>query len=151
LVETGELGKADTDADYITPPELNWASWSSIIHGAREIIYFNHTFTASHQSDDNLTQPFYQTVQPAQTSSIYDQVKAADALVEQLAPVINSPFAMNYVTVNGPHYSYGTPDLTLGGLEVMAKDYNGQFYICADTRDSETASNIPATFTIADK
>src|SRR5262249_32487414 len=118
---------------------------------AREIIYFNHTFTGSHQSDDNLAQPFYQTVQPGQTISIYDQVKATDALVEQLAPVINSPFAMNYVTVNGPHYSYGTPDLTLGGLEVMAKDYNGQFYIFADTRDSETASNIPATFTIADK
>ena len=58
---------------------------------------------------------------------------------------------MNYVTVNGSHYSYGTPDLTLGGLEVMAKDYNGQFYIFADTRDSETQTNIPATFTIADK
>ena len=33
----------------------------------------------------------------------------------------------------------------------MAKDYNGQFYIFADTRDSETRTNIPATFTIADK
>ena len=77
-------------------------------------------------------------------------MKATDALIAQLAPVLNSPFAMNYVTVNGPHYSYGTLDLTLGGLEVMAKDYNGQFYIFADTRDSETQTNIPATFTIAD-
>ena len=33
-----------TAATYITPPELNWAVWSSLIHGAREIIYFNHTF-----------------------------------------------------------------------------------------------------------
>ena len=38
-----------------------------------------------------------------------------------------------------------------GGIETMAKDYNGQFYIFADTRDSETQTNISATFTIADK
>jgi hypothetical protein len=151
FIETGEPGNAGTDADYITPPELNWATWSSIIHGAREIIYFNHTFTGSNQSQDNVAQPFYQTVQPGQTVSIYDQVKATDGLIAQLAPVINSPFAMNYVTVNGSHYSYGTPDLALGGLEVMAKDYNGQFYIFADTRESESRTNIPATFTIADK
>ena len=151
FIEDGEPGNAGTDADYITPPELNWAAWSSIIHGAREIIYFNHTFTGSNQSQDNVAQPFYQTIQPGQTISIYNQIKATDALIEKLAPVINSPFALNYVTVNGPHYSFGTLDLTLGGLEVMAKDDNGQFYIFADTRDSETQTNIPATFTIADK
>ena len=33
----------------------------------------------------------------------------------------------------------------------MAKDDNGQFYIFADTRNSKTQTNIPATFTIADK
>ena len=152
FIETGQPGNSTTAtlATYITPPELNWAVWSSIIHGAREIIYFNHTFSGPQQSQDNLAQPFYQTVQPGQTISMYDEVKATDALIAQLAPVINSPFAMNYATVNGPHYTYGTLDLTLGGLEVMAKDYNGQFYIFADTRDSETATNIPATFTIAD-
>lgn len=149
FIETGEPGNAGTDAAYITPPELNWAVWSSIIHGAREIIYFNHTFTGSNQSDDNLAQPFYQTVQPGQTISIYNQVKATDALVEQLAPVLNSPFALNYVTVKDnapqdaglPNYSFGSGvDLTLGGLEVMAKDYNGQFYIFADTRDFRDAN-----------
>src|SRR5262249_27592931 len=138
-------------ANYITPPELNWAVWSSLIHGARGIIYFNHTFAGPDQSDDNLAQPFYQTVQPGQTISIYDQVKATDALIEQLAPVLNSPFALNYVTVNSGGYTFPIADTTLGGMEVMAKDYNGQFYIFADTRDSETQTNISATFTIADK
>ena len=38
----------------------------------------------------------------------------------------------------------------MAGLEVMAKDYNGQFYIFADTRDPETETNIAATFTLAD-
>ena len=92
-------------------------------------------------------------MQPGQTISIYNQIKATDALIEQLAPVLISPFALNYVTVNNAPrmIHYGHADLTLGGLEVMAKDYNGQFYIFADTRDSETQTNIPATFTIADK
>src|SRR5262249_7456748 len=127
-----------------------WAVWSSLIHGAQQIIYFDHSFGGPGFSSDNLGQAYYQTIQPGQTISIYDQVKATDALVEQLAPVLNSPFAMNYVTVDGPHYTYGTPDFTLGGLEVMAKDYNGTFYIFADTRDSETQHNIPATYHLND-
>jgi Bacterial Ig-like domain/Protein of unknown function (DUF642) len=151
FIETGGPYTEDTTgALYITPPELNWAVWSSLIHGAREIIYFNHSFGGPAQSFDNLAQTYYQTVQSGQTVSIYDQVKATDAEIHQLAPELNSPFAMNYVTVDGPHYTFGTADHTLGGLEVMAKDYNGQFYIFADTRDSETQHNIPATFTIAD-
>src|SRR5262249_45417664 len=127
-----------------------WAVWSSLIHGAQQIIYFDHSFGGPGFSSDNLGQAYYQTIQPGQTISIYDQVKATDALVEQLAPVLNSPFAMNYVTVDGPHYTYGTPDFTLGGLEVMAKDYNGTFYIFADTRDSERQHNIPATYHLND-
>ena len=45
IVENGGPMNEDTSAsEYITPPELNAADWSSIIHGARGIIYFNHTF-----------------------------------------------------------------------------------------------------------
>ena len=48
----------DTSAsNYITPPELNWAVWSSLIHGARGVIYFDHTFGGPAQSDDNITNP----------------------------------------------------------------------------------------------
>ena len=101
------------------------------------------------QSNDNLAQPYYQTVQPGQTISIYNQVQATDALIKQLAPVLNSPIALDYVTVNCPLCEWTVVSL-LSGIEVMAKDYNGQFYIFADTRDSETQTNIPATFTIAD-
>jgi Ca-dependent carbohydrate-binding module xylan-binding/Calx-beta domain len=150
-IETGgPYTENSTGATYISPPELNWAVWSSLIHGAGQIIYFNHSFGGPAFSFDNLAQPYYQTIQPGQTISIYNQVKATDAMIEQLAPVINSPFALNYATVAGPHYEFGSPEHPLGGLEVMAKDYNGQFYIFADTRDSETQTNIPATFTIND-
>ena len=40
--------------------------------------------------------------------------------------------------------------MELSGIETMVKDDNGQFYIFADTKDSLTQTNIPATFTIAD-
>ena len=42
-------------------------------------------------------------------------------------------------------------DSLFSGIEVLAKDDNGQFYIFADTRDSMTQTKIPATFTLADK
>ena len=150
FIEDGGPYNEDTTAStYITPPELNWAVWSSLIHGARSIVYFNHSFAGPGGSQDNLRDPYYQTVQPGQTISIYDQVKATDALVQQMAPVLNSPFALNYVsTPNG--YNYPTPDHALNGIETAAHLYNGNFYIFADTRDSETLHNISATFTLND-
>jgi hypothetical protein len=144
FVENGGPYIQDTSAStYITPPELNWAVWSSIIHGARQIIYFNHSFAGPASSDDNFSQPYYQTVQAGQTTSIYAQAKATDGLVAQLAPVINSPTALGYVSTNHP-------STTFGGVETMAKDANGQFYVFADTRNAETSTNLSTTFTTAD-
>jgi hypothetical protein len=151
VIEDGGPFVQNTSAStYITPPELNWAVWSSLIHGARNIEYFNHTFGGPAQTDDNLANTFYQTVQPGQTISMYNQVKATDALVKQMTPELLSPVAMNYVSFAGPGYTYGQIDLTQGGLEATAHDYNGTFYIFADTRDSETQHNIGATFTLND-
>jgi hypothetical protein len=152
IVEDGGPYTTDTSAsDYITPPELNWAIWSELIHGARGVVYFNHTFAGPAVSDDNLAEAYYQTVRPAQTISMYNQVKTTDALVKQMAPVLNSPTAFNYISVNRPGYQDGKVTSLFSGIEVMAKDNNGQFYIFTDTRDSMTQSNIPATFTLADK
>src|SRR5208337_2759401 len=152
IIEDGGPYTSDTSAStYITPPELNWAVWSSLIHGARGVVYFNHTFAGPAQSDDNLADPYFQTVQPGQTVSMYTQVQNTDALVEQMAPVLNSPTADGYVTVSDPGYENGVTVSDFSGIEVTAKDDNGQFYILSDTRDSETQTNIPATFTLADK
>src|SRR5208337_2998986 len=85
------------------------------------------------------------------TVSMYTQVQNTDALVEQMAPVLNSPTADGYVTVSDPGYENGVTVSDFSGIEVTAKDDNGQFYILSDTRDSETQTNIPATFTLADK
>jgi Bacterial Ig-like domain len=146
VIEDGGSYTQDTSAsDYITPPELNWAVWSSIVNGARGIQYFNNTFAGPAQADNNVEDSYYQTVRPGQTVSIYTQIQQTDALILQLAPVINSPTALGYVTVSP------APQTLFSGIETMVKDYNGQFYIFADTRDSLTQTNIPATFTIADK
>ena len=47
-------------------------------------------FAGPAQTQDAMANPYYHTVQPGQTISIYDQVNATDARVEQMAPVINS-------------------------------------------------------------
>ena len=151
FVETGGPYTEDTSAsDYITPAELNWAVWSELIHGANGIDYFDHSFAGPAVSDSNVQDAYYQTVQPGQTVSIYTQIQQTDALVTQLAPVLNSPTALGYVTVNNAAYENGTILSPFSGIEVMAKDDNGQFYIFADTADALTQTNISATFTIAD-
>lgn len=144
FVENGGPYLQDTTpGTYITPPELNWSVWSTLIHGARQIIYFNHTFAGPAQSDDNMAQAYYQTPQGGQVVSMYAQTKATDALVESEAPVLNDSTANGYVTVS-PAPS------TFSGVETLAKYHGGAFTIFADTRDSESASNVSATFTVAD-
>jgi hypothetical protein len=143
IVENGGPYSEDTTAAaYIKPAELNAAVWASIIHGARQIVYFNHSFGGPAQSDDNLAQTYYQTVQPGQTVSIYAQVKATNGQVKALAPIINSPFADGYVQVS--------PAATaMGGFDVMAKYHsNSELYIFAVPRYSEGLANQTATFTL---
>ena len=153
IEDGGPYTQDTTAASYITPPELNWATWSSLIHGARGVIYFNDTFAyqGPGYSFWNMESAYYQAVQPGQTVSMYAQVKATDALIKQLAPVLNSPTAIGYATVNNPGYENGATQSLFSGIEVTAKDDNGQFYLLTDTRDSETQTNISATFTLADK
>ena len=60
---------------------------------------------------------------------MYTQMQETDALVEQLAPVLNSPTALSNVTVSNASYENGTILSPFSGIEVMAKDDNGQIYI----------------------
>ncbi len=81
-IENGGPMTEDTTADmYITPPELNAAVWSSIIHGARGVVYFNHSFVGPGISSDNFANAYYQTIQSGQTISIYNQAKATNTSV----------------------------------------------------------------------
>ena len=153
IIEDGQPFTGSTNGStYITPAELNWATWSSLIHGARGIIYFDHSFSGPGTGSVGVEQSYFQTVQPGQTISIYNQIKATDALIKQLTPVILAPFALNYVAASPVGYSFPTPLYkVLNGIDTMAKYYSNQFYVFATTRNSAANTNINARFTIADK
>ena len=56
-----ELGHPFTEEDWpsITPAQARAAVWSSIIHGAQGIIYFNHSFGGPCQTQHILRDPCY--------------------------------------------------------------------------------------------
>ena len=94
----------------IAPAEIKAAAWQQIIAGARGIVYFNHSFGGPEQTQNVLRDPAYADVAAAVTQT--------DALIKQLAPVINSPFDDAFVTVNS-------------SVRAMAKYYNGEHYVFA--------------------
>lgn len=167
VIETGDPFTADPGdgSCYIQSTEINWAVWSSIIHGARAILWFDHNFSGPATSAyAMITSAWMKTVRPGQTLSPYDQVKQTNLLVKNLTPIILSDFALGYVSVVPAGYTFPTKFLNLstGGIEIMAKYYtkgtytnssgifpNG-FYIFATTRYGMAhAMPVTATFTIS--
>jgi hypothetical protein len=145
-IETEDALINDSSAREITPPELNWAVWSTIVHGARLIIYFGTTSKYGSVS----TFGFSKSVLSGQSVSMYNQAKSTNNLVHDLAPVINSPFALHYASVTPAAYTFPTQHIVWdAGIDAMTKYYNGGFYIFASPRGSETLTNVPATFTLA--
>ncbi len=127
------------DGRFMTPAEMNWAIWSSIIHGARGIIYFNHSFGGRHQGDNNFEDPHYSA------TGITAQARSTDAEIRSLAPVLNDDTALHYVTASPAPAAFS-------GIETMAKYHDGQFTVFADTRDSAHRGRrrVRATFHVAD-
>jgi hypothetical protein len=110
-----EVGHPFTDQGSlsITPAQVVAAVWSSIIHGARGIIYFNHSFGGPCQTQHALREPCYAAVRAA--------VTAVDARIASLAPVLNAPFADGVVTGSS-------------GVDVSTRWFGGHFYILAGAR-----------------
>src|SRR4029077_9508394 len=105
--------------------EIQAAVWHSIIAGARGIIYFNHSFGGPDQTQHALRDPDYAAQRAAVTET--------DALIDQLAPVLNAPFDDAFVTV-GPT------------VRVMAKLYDGAHYVFSGSTQNAAST---ATFTLA--
>lgn len=146
-----ETGNALTSSTPITPPEFNWAAWDTIIHGARWLLYFT-------EGSAPATAGFPTTSVDGTTMAA--QGTATDDLVESLAPIINSPFALNFASNNAGGYAFPTEHLTLdNGLDMSVHYYTGStfknsagtfapgFYILASIRGSES-QNFPLTYTI---
>ena len=157
--EDGLLSHSDPGGVVeITPPQFNWAVWSSIVHGARWLLYFGTTSNYGSGS----TFGFSTSILSGQSISMYNQAIATNTLVTNLAPIINAPFALNYASVTPTGYTFPTPHLVFdNGIDIMAKYYTGGnfnnaagnfsdgYYIFSTVRGSQTQTNIHATFTIA--
>lgn len=84
----------EEDAPTITGEELRAAVWSSLIHGARGIVYFNHNFGGPCPTQHLLREPCGDYIRP-HVSAINTQLKA-------LAPVLNAPFLDGATIATGP-------------------------------------------------
>jgi hypothetical protein len=178
FIENGDPweGGGAQQSYYIQAREYHWAIWSQIIHGARAIAVFDHTFGgggASNRAFVENPNNWYKTPYAGESISIYAQAKADQQLIHGLARIINSPFAVGYATVTPLGYvfptpgggftaeGYALPTLVDNGIDIAVHHYSGGgfansygtfpdgFYIFAGTRASATATNIQATFTIA--
>lgn len=166
-IENGEGLLTDSGVQLIKPAELNQAAWMSIIHGARWLVYFGTTPGSLDTAES--TFGFPQTVQSGQSISVYAQAKNTNTLVANLARILNSPFALGYVSVSPAAYVFPTA-VSLGhwwdntGIDICAHYYTGGsftigsgpaagtwgngFYIFASYRGNATTANIPAACTL---
>jgi hypothetical protein len=162
---------------YIHPKEFHWAIWSTIIHGARGVVIFDHCWGGTGASNRCMVENpsnFYKTPYPGESISIYAQMKYDQNFIHAMARVINSPFAINFVTATPLGYLFPTPGngFTAGGyarpkldaaacVELCAHYYTGGsytnsygtfnngLYIFAAMRGPNTSTNTSVTFTIA--
>lgn len=117
FIETAKPYLNETGATSITPDQIEGAVWSSLIHGARGVSYFQH---------NNDGRGNYSIVQ---IPAVHAKVKAINAKVRSLAEVLNSPSRYNTTrTVNG----FGYQEWTFGnGTDTMLKVHGGYVYIFA--------------------
>jgi len=119
-----EVGRPFNEEHYptIAPEQVVAAVWSSIIHGARGIVYFNHSFSGPCQSQHALREPCYAPVRSA--------VAAVNDRITRLAPVLNAPYADGVASVST-------------GVDLATKWYDGHFYLLASSAGGSVAE---ATF-----
>jgi hypothetical protein len=109
FVEVGHPSDVDS-TPTATGPQIRAAVWSSIIHGARGVVYFNHNFGGDCISQHVLRDSCGQEVRP--------DVTAVNKQVTSLAPVLNAPFLDGATTASG-------------AVDHMAKVSDGQVYVFA--------------------
>ncbi|WP_222106033.1 hypothetical protein [Catellatospora sichuanensis] len=138
FVEVGHPSGSDQDAwPTIKPDEIVAAVWSSLIHGARGIIYFNHSFGGPCPSHNVLRERCY--------AKTRDTVIKLNAQIKRLAPVLNAPFAINAVTASP-------------GVDVATKWHDNQYHVLAgskqhtsQTADFQLACTGDGTATVIDE
>lgn len=118
-----EVGHPSTEdyAPTITGAQASAAVWSSIIHGARGIIYFNHSFGGGCYSHHVLRDSCGDEVRPL--------IAETNRRIHELAPVLNAPF------VDG---ALGIPS----GVDASVKLFDNHLYIIAGATE-EGEQRVP--------
>ena len=118
-----EVGHPFTEAHWpsIEPAEAAAAVWSGIIHGARGVVYFNHSFGGPILTQHALREPAY--------AAMRQQVATTNARIRRLAPVLNAPFVDRFVT-------------TRAAVDTMTKRYGGSFYVFAGSRATRAQNAV---------
>jgi hypothetical protein len=120
-----ELGHPFSDrGSQITPDQAAAAVWSSLIHGARGIVYFNHSFGGSCETQHLLRDPCYTTMR--------SKISALNAQIRRLAPVLNAPRVDGLTTATG-------------GVDASTKFANGTLYVFAG---AQAAASTTARFSM---
>jgi hypothetical protein len=101
------------------------AVWSGLIHGARGIVYFNHSFGGDCESQHVLRDPCY--------AATRDVVTRLHQQLTRLAPVLNAPFADGVTSV-------------AGAVDTMTRFSDGRLYVVAG---SAQAAPQEATFRLS--
>lgn len=116
-----EVGHPSSDPSWgtIKPEQIQAAVWSSLIHGARGVIYFNHSFAGPCQTQHALRESCYAPERAA--------VTATDKLITSLAPVLNSPTVVSGVSKSG-------------SIDDMVKWDGKNFYVFGDSTTSGAAT-----------
>jgi hypothetical protein len=161
-VENG-AAYSESDSAAITPAQLKWAIWSTLVHGARSIHYFNHTFRTGEFSSNNFDNDTYGG--PGVTGTgIYAAAKEVNLRALQIAPAVNGPFDGYFVYGDGITGAISTagfltavtstnPRGPFTGVDASCK-WNPQestHYILATTREAESATNVPITCRMVDQ
>ncbi|WP_415855299.1 hypothetical protein [Sinomonas sp. G460-2] len=105
-----ELGHPFDDGSTISPDQVRAAVWESLIHGARGIVYFNHSFGGACPTQHLLRDPCSAAMRAA--------VTALNHQIADLAPVLNAPFVDHGASADGK-------------VDVAVKDYQGKLYLFA--------------------
>jgi hypothetical protein len=95
-----EAGDPETHAQWsgltVTPAMETAEAWNAVIGGARGITWFDHDFGGS---DSGYADSSADLIDPNPVfAGLQATVKAWDAEVTRLAPILNDPFARGYVT-----------------------------------------------------
>ncbi|MFD4267368.1 DUF4082 domain-containing protein [Rhodococcus sp. NPDC058481] len=123
FVEVGHpmaTGKGST----ITGPQIRAAVWSSIINGARGIVYFNHNFGGPCIS--------HNVLRGSCGDAVRGDVTAVNQQIRRLAPVLNAPFVDGFARSDEP-------------VDIAAKFHDGSFYLLVG---SEQSAETDAAFAI---